>query len=100
MEEENKPVVDVSKVIQGYQPMNQEKVNLFNKITSLGEEIERVILEVNMFNDTEKEASYKRGEIGVELRTRVPARWISMAETDFQVALMKLKRGLAKPTTF
>lgn len=89
------------RAIKGYQEMDQEKIDLFNKITVLGSQIESLVDEVTKYNEIEYETRFtdSLGTVYGEKNLN-PPRWIAMAVNDFQTAMMKLKRGLAKPTTF
>lgn len=97
------------RMMRGYREASADQIKMFNRVSQLGEEIEGVINQVRGFNalvevgKAEGSSSTAAGplnEIKLQLRTRAPERWVAMAETDFQVALMKLKRAVMQPTTF
>jgi len=69
------------KKITGYRELNQEEIDSMNKIKEKGKEIEEMLSELS---DIE----------GIDHR------WLSIATTGFQKALMFAVRAIAKPDSF
>lgn len=89
------------RAIEGYQEMDQQKIDLFNKITATGKILEDLCNEVGMYYRIEDEDKKRAtGELTLYKHTLNPDRWRALAITEFQTGLMFLKRALARPTIF
>lgn len=92
--------------ISGYRELNQEEIDLMNKIKALGPAIEGVIIEVQTHiaqqrNNAAHGAGEDNGAVDFErLESATPERFAALAKTDFQTALMYLTRAVAQPTFF
>lgn len=100
--------------ISGYRELNQEEVDLMNRIKAMGPQLDQLIADVNLhiFNTYEDQRLIMRDESkSAEERAAAsqrleqiglaqPARWVAMARTDLQTGLMKLTRAVAQPTFF
>lgn len=83
--------------ISGYRELSQEEIDLMNEVKALGPVIEAVLLKVVQHvcvQRTGLDNSEKR------LNDATPERFIALAKTDFQTALMYLTRAVAQPTFF
>jgi len=69
------------KKIKGYRELNQEEIDLMNKIKAQGENLQKLIEELQSYND-------------------VDHRWVTIGQTDLQKGIMSLVRSVAQPTTF
>lgn len=67
--------------IKGYRELDQEEINLMNKIKQKGIELQDLIDELH--------------GIGT-----IDSRWIEIGKTDLQKGLMALTRSIAKPDFF
>jgi hypothetical protein len=75
------------KKIKGYRDLNQDEINLMNKIKSEGERLGDLISELKGMNaETSGHA--------------IDMRWVAIGNTDLQTGIMALVRSVAKPTTF
>lgn len=106
--------------ITGYRELSQEEINLMNEIKALGPIFEDMLIKVQ--EHVEAQQDYANGrvydpELGrkvaygfseepefVKERTRLknstPERFIALAKTDMQTALMYLTRAVAQPEFF
>lgn len=66
--------------ITGYRELNQDEIDLMNRIKRLGSEIEAVVVEVRSGDHD--------------------GRWASIGATDLQTGLMALTRAVAQPESF
>ena len=88
--------------ITGYRKLSEAEVIMINRIKAVGDCIEALIVEVQ--HDLLAQASKAR--VGFEhaemarIEQAQPARWMSIARTDFQTALMALVRAVAQPSNF
>jgi len=69
------------KKIKGYRELNQEEIDLMNKIKAQGENLQKLIEELQSYND-------------------VDHRWVAIGQNDLQKGIMSLVRSVAQPTTF
>lgn len=90
--------------IKGYRELNQEEIDLMNKIKEKGVELEELISSLRIIcgltyddNDPYKNADMTNDEI---LARQESARWISIGQTHLQQGLMSLTRAVAKPNFF
>lgn len=100
--------------IKGYRELNQDEINLMNRIKAFGLELQSLVQAVNEHNQSQfLEAVNRREDTDLPQETRdlayavennirdsECARWAAMARTDFQTGLMKLTRAVAKPEFF
>lgn len=88
--------------IKGYRELNQEEIDLMNKVKALGPQVEEVMNEVEAY----LAGQHARGNVvgnseeRDRLETAEPQRWFALARTDLQVGLMKLTRSIAQPGFF
>jgi hypothetical protein len=66
--------------ISGYRELNQDEIDLMNRIKSFGPELEKLITDMK-----------EKGADG---------RWVSIGQTHLQQGLMGLTRSVAKPEFF
>lgn len=97
--------------ISGYRELNKTEIDLMNEIKALGPQIESVILKVQEHVNAQRNACYAQptpmGERRIvapydlaRLDNATPERFVALAKTDFQTALMYLVRSVAQPETF
>lgn len=92
--------------ISGYRELNQQEIDLMNEIKALGPQIESVIIKVQEHLREQSEACINLGAteeakvISQRLDDATPCRFVALAKTDFQTALMYLTRAVAQPTFF
>lgn len=100
--------------ITGYRDLSQNEINLMNKIKALGPMIEEVQKEIEDHvakqridcynqidnNQQDKDETANGKEELQRLEDATPERFIALAKTDFQTALMYLTRAVAQPTFF
>lgn len=100
--------------ITGYRELDQKEIDLMNKIKALGPQIEAVLLEVEQhlsaqYNATILEDKNPENPLSplvrnLDLLQRIqdatPTRFVALAKTDFQTALMYATRAVAQPTFF
>lgn len=73
--------------ITGYRELNQDEIDLMNKIKAAGEQLGELVSELQGMNtDT--------GGHAIDLR------WVAIGKTDLQTGIMALVRAVAQPTTF
>lgn len=93
------------KQIKGYRDLSQVEIDLMNKITQHGQELESLVEAIKSHLLIQDSEAFAAAEDGNEyefnrLHKADPYCWATSAEFDFQVALMKLTRSIAQPTTF
>lgn len=98
--------------ITGYRELTQTEIDLMNKIKALGPQIEDVLEEMRNHVESQRQLaadllkmdapdSKKFGaEIQQRLQDATPERFLALAKTDFQTALMYATRAVAQPTFF
>lgn len=107
--------------ISGYRELNQDEIDLMNKVKQLGVAFEAVLLEVLAHIEGQQDEAYGRiydPEMGRKvaygsqlpeadaaalikrLTDATPERFAALAKTDIQTALMYLTRAVAQPTFF
>jgi hypothetical protein len=89
--------------INGYRELCQEEIDLMNKVKALGVGIESVLIEVSNHIKAQRDGVYKAGGIPlVEARmdNATPERFLALAKTDLQTALMYATRAVAQPEFF
>lgn len=106
--------------ITGYRELSQEEIDLMNEIKALGPVIEAMLTKISVH--VENQIDYANGliydpEMGRKvayaysqepefvkardhLKNATPERFIALAKTDFQTALMYLTRAVAQPEFF
>ena len=72
---------DQHTLIKGYRDLSQDEIDIMNAIKEMGASIEATVDSVATLNDVDQ-------------------RWVAIARTDFQTALMALVRAVAKPESF
>lgn len=85
--------------IKGYRDLSQEEIDLMNAIKTKGAELDELIGRVKQHVATQVMAS-EQHEDKARINQAEPARWVSIARTDFQTGLMALTRAVAQPTFF
>lgn len=78
---------DQHEKIKGYRDLNQDEIDLMNKIKTKGEELGLLIDELTTYNA-------QTGGHAIDLR------WVAIGRTDLQTGIMALVRSVAQPTTF
>lgn len=102
--------------ISGYRELSQEEIDLMNEIKALGPKIEAVLLKVGKHISEQRSVALggtKDFKLNIgqavdplhpeqldRLEAATPERFIALAKTDFQTALMYLTRAVAQPTFF
>lgn len=88
--------------ITGYRELNQTEINLMNEIKALGPQIEAVIHKVLLHVEAQRKIASQTGdqEVMDRLSDATPERFLALAKTDFQTALMYATRAVAQPTFF
>jgi hypothetical protein len=101
--------------ITGYRELNQDEINLMNEIKALGPVIEPVLEKVRLYLINQVDEATRRSQPAYDgpedkkqkaydLLDRhgeaTPQRFVAIAKTDFQTALMALTRAVAQPTFF
>lgn len=85
--------------ITGYRNLSQDEIDMMNCIKALGGSIEGHISMVGSHLRTQS-MDARTSDEEARIKEAEPARWLAMARTDFQIALMKLTRAVAQPTSF
>lgn len=100
-----KPKMEPQK-ITGYRNLSPAEVELTNNVKALGARIDSELrLIANHLAtqraaiDTENDEDVRRAELA-RLKAAEPERWLAMARTDFQMALMKAVRAITQPGNF
>jgi hypothetical protein len=87
--------------ITGYRKLTDEEGQLMNEVKALGKSIEGHIAMIESHLRTQEHDAVLAG---AEERLRIdmaqPKRWVAIAKTDFQTALMALTRAIAQPGSF
>lgn len=92
--------------ISGYRELNEAEIKLMNEIKALGPIVETVLLKVQDHINRQQIVSMNMGDTAEakaeqdRLNDATPSRFVALAKTDFQTALMYLTRGVAQPTFF
>lgn len=101
--------------ITGYRELEQKEIDLMNKIKALGPQLEDVLEEVRLHLLNQRQShtpvSFVEGtpspaltdyQLSVlqRLADATPERFLALAKTDFQTALMYATRAVAQPTFF
>lgn len=89
---------DQHEQIKGYRDLTQSEIDLMNEIKAEGERLQALCAKVQK----------NLGDVGMlpheadreTAQARSPHRWLSMAQTDLQVGVMKLVRAVARPSSF
>lgn len=81
--------------ITGYRELNQDEIDLMNRIKAMGAELHALV------DDVRRAVDPATGDLaGSSDPAFNPMRWASIAATDFQTGLMALTRAVAQPETF
>lgn len=92
--------------IKGYRELNQEEIDLMNRVKSTGTQLSQLIASLRANVNAKYDAAAKiedQSERQAEfdrLLAANPHMWINTAEMELQVCLMKLTRSVAQPTFF
>lgn len=73
--------------IKGYRELNQDEIDLMNKVKTKGVELQQLIGELEAVN------AHTVGHA-------IDMRWLAIGRTDLQTGLMALTRSIAKPDFF
>ena len=81
--------------IQGRRELNQEEINLINRINQMWPQLDALIIDVKELNASQA------NDCGLELYlTSKAEQWADTAETNLLQGLMALNRAVAKPDLF
>lgn len=88
--------------ISGYRELSQTEINLMNEVKALGSQLEDAVEKVlRHISDQESAArETQNADESLRLIDATPARFASLAKTEFQTGLMYLTRAVAQPTFF
>ena len=88
--------------IIGYRELDQEEIDLMNRVKALGPAIESVLVDVQEFikNQKTRGSAFEQEAVLARHEDATPERFAALAKTDFQTALMYLTRSVAQPTFF
>lgn len=78
---------DQHEKIKGYRDLNQDEIDMMNKIKQKGIELGELIENLAIFNA-------QTGGHAIDMR------WVAIGKTDLQTGIMALVRSVAQPTTF
>ena len=78
---------DQHEQIKGYRDLNQDEIDMMNKIKQKGIELGALIEDLATFNA-------QTGGHAIDMR------WVAIGKTDLQTGIMALVRSVAQPTTF
>jgi hypothetical protein len=78
---------DQHEKIKGYRDLNQDEIDMMNKIKQKGIELGALIEDLATFNA-------QTGGHAIDMR------WVAIGKTDLQTGIMALVRSVAQPTTF
>ena len=78
---------DQHEKIKGYRDLNQDEIDMMNKIKKKGIELGALIEDLATFNA-------QTGGHAIDMR------WVAIGKTDLQTGIMALVRSVAQPTTF
>jgi len=90
--------------ISGYRELNQEEVDLMNRIKAKG--VELLELQAELTEKLTRDKHYKaahaeQGTLGhaelERLQAAEPLRWAAIGKTDIQTGIMALVRAVAQP---
>lgn len=83
----------MTSTIKGYRELNQDEIDLVNRITDHAEQTRRLVYDVQQ---------HIVANASPEPYTSVtsPPRWASIGQTELQLGFMALTRAVAQPTTF
>lgn len=79
--------------IKGYRELNQEEIDLMNRIKGLGEQCHALIQDMSHMEGTPNPTA-------PDGTTAPNPRWLATGQTDLQKGFMALVRSVAKPTSF
>lgn len=84
--------------IKGYRDLSQAEIDMMNEIKAAGVRLESLIVAVGNHLTTQKNTCGPEALNAIYLAQ--PDRWVAIARTDIQTALMALTRAVAQPTSF
>nr|WP_319552436.1 hypothetical protein [uncultured Vibrio sp.] len=73
--------------IKGYRELNQDEIDLMNKIKEMGEELGKLCNELSAYH-------VETGSHAID------PRWLNIGKTDLQKGIMALVRSVAMPESF
>lgn len=82
------------KMIKGYRDLSQKEIDLMNEVKDVGDKLESLLIRVR------EHLNAPSSEAPEVVAYAQPARWLAIAQTDFQTGLMALTRSIAQPTKF
>lgn len=103
MENEIQPI---TARIAGYRQLSEAEQQIINEIKALGAKIEGHCAMIGSHLRTQRAEAGITGSTAAgdaelaRLNATAPERWLSIARTDFQTALMALTRAVAQPLNF
>jgi hypothetical protein len=91
--------------ITGYRDLNQDTIDLMNKVKLHGQVLEELVQEVKLHvagqRAAARELPTEEGDAELaRLTAAEPERWTALARTHLQEALMFLTRAVAQPASF
>lgn len=84
--------------IKGYRDLSQAEIDLMNRLKAAGATFGGLLTEVKLHLVNQQIAAEGNDEEKNRIAATEPARWLAMARSDLQVALMKAVRAVAQPT--
>lgn len=85
--------------IKGYRDLSQGEIDMMNEVKALAQRVEGYVAMVQSHLRTQETEAPDDAE-RARIAAAQPARWASIARTDFQTGFMALVRAIAQPTTF
>ena len=88
-------------MIKGYRDLSHDEIDLMNKVKAHEAATQALIGEVRSHLEAQQKDAQAANQIGEQMRIAhaEPARWLSIARTDFQTGTMALVRAIAQPGT-
>jgi hypothetical protein len=86
--------------IKGYRELSEADIALMNRIKEAGLMLEGLVNDVRQHISEQFAVAHLGPEEIAHLNKTDPFHWTRAATDDLQVALMKLTRAVAQPTTF
>jgi hypothetical protein len=96
--------------ITGYRELDQEEIDLMNKVKALGVQIEEVLLKVEEHIRQQRQEMLDKHGDNLDLareeptylrhKNATPQRFLAMAKTELQTGLMYATRAVAQPEFF
>ena len=102
--------------ITGYKELDQQQIDLMNKVKALGPQVESVLAEVAAYIDSQRDEAHGRvfdpemgskvaygggnEELAARMENSTPERFLALAKTELQTGLMYATRAVAQPEFF